>query len=101
MSFSTADLFDANEGKVQVALPMFQSYGLKKSFFGQIYSIKCFEDNTPVGETLRTMNGRGKVLVIDGGGSLRCALVGDLLADAAIKNESPKDELIVKSCVIV
>lgn len=85
--FATADLYDANEGKVHVALPLFQSYGLKKKFFGQIYTIKCFEDNTPVGETLRNENGKGKVLVIDGGGSLRCALVGDLIATAAIKNE--------------
>lgn len=87
MSFSTADLYDANEGKVHVALPLFHSYGQKKQFSGQIYTIKCFEDNTPVGETLRNENGKGKVLVIDGEGSLRCALLGDLLAAAAIKNE--------------
>ena len=97
MSFSTADLFDANEGKVSVAHPVFQSYGLKKQFYGQIYTIKCFEDNTPVGETLRNVNGKGKVLVIDGGGSLRCALVGDLLAAAAIKNEW--EGIIVHGCI--
>jgi regulator of ribonuclease activity A len=87
MSFATADLYDAHEGKVQVAYPLFQSFGMNKKFNGQIVTIKCFEDNTPVGETLRNENGQGKVLVIDGGGSLRCALVGDLLAAAAIKND--------------
>jgi len=95
--FATADLYDANEGKVHVAIPLFQSYGLKKKFSGQIYTIKCFEDNTPVGDTLRNENGKGKVLVIDGGGSLRCALVGDLLATAAIKNEW--EGIIVFGCI--
>jgi regulator of ribonuclease activity A len=97
MSFSTADLYDANEGKVHIALPIFQSYGLKKKFSGQIYTVKCFEDNTPVGEVLRNENGKGKVLVIDGGGSLRCALVGDLIATAAIKNEW--EGIIVFGCI--
>ncbi len=97
MSISTADLFDANEGKVSVALPIFQSYGLKKQFFGEIYTVKCFEDNTPVGETLRKINGRGKVLVVDGEGSLRCALLGDMLAEAAIKNEW--EGIIINGCV--
>ncbi|HMV14831.1 MAG: ribonuclease E activity regulator RraA [Chitinophagales bacterium] len=97
MSFSTADLYDANEGKVHVAMSIFQNYGLKKQFHGQIYTIKCFEDNTPVGETLRNENGKGKVLVIDGGASLRCALVGDLIAAAAIKNEW--EGIIVNGCI--
>lgn len=97
MDFTTADLYDANEGKVQIAQPVFLSFGLKKKFYGQIYTVKCFEDNTPVGETLRNENGKGKVLVIDGGGSLRCALVGDLLAAAAIKNEW--NGIIVFGCI--
>ncbi len=97
MDFTTADLYDANEGKVQVAEPLFLSFGLKKRFYGQIYTIKCFEDNTPVGNTLRNDHGKGKVLVIDGGGSLKCALVGDLLAEAAIKNEW--NGIIVFGCI--
>jgi regulator of ribonuclease activity A len=97
MSFATADLYDANEGKVQVAYPLFQSYGLKKKFSGQIVTIKCYEDNTPVGETLRNENGKGKVLVVDGGGSLRCALVGDLIAAAAIKNEW--EGILIYGCI--
>lgn len=87
MSFQTADLYDANEGKVNVCLPLFQSYGSIYKFYGKIVTIKCYEDNTLVGDTLRNENGKGKVLVIDGGGSLRCALVGDMIAAAAVKNE--------------
>lgn len=97
MHFQTADLYDAHEGKVQVCLPMFQSYGAKKQFHGSIVTIKCHEDNTLVGDTLRSENGVGKVLVIDGGGSLRCALVGDLIAEAAIKNGW--EGIIVYGCI--
>lgn len=97
MSFQTADLYDAYEGKVSIAYPLFQSFGLKKRFHGSIVTIKCHEDNTLVGDTLRKENGKGKVLVIDGGGSLRCALVGDLIAEAAIKNEW--EGMIVFGCI--
>jgi len=97
MSFQTADLYDANEGKVNVCLPLFQSYGAKNKFYGQIVTLKCHEDNTLVGDTLRNENGQGKVLVIDGGGSLRCALVGDLIAAAAVKNEW--EGIIVFGCI--
>lgn len=97
MSFQTADLYDANEGKVEVCYPLFQSYGAKKKFSGEIVTIKCHEDNTLVGDTLRQENGKGKVLVIDGGGSLRCALVGDLIAAAAVKNEW--EGIIVYGCI--
>lgn len=97
MSFQTADLYDANEGKVNVCLPLFQSYGNKSKFHGQIVTIKCHEDNTLVGDTLRNENGKGKVLVIDGGGSLRCALVGDMIAAAAVKNEW--SGIIVFGCI--
>lgn len=97
MSFATADLYDANEGKVQVALPLFQAYGKKSQFYGQIVTLKCHEDNTLVGNILRQENGKGKVLVIDGGGSLRCALVGDLIAAAAVKNEW--EGIIVFGCI--
>lgn len=97
MSFSTADLYDANEGKVHVALPLFQNYGLKKQFSGQIFTVKCFEDNTPVADALRNINGKGKVLVVDGEGSLRCALLGDLLAAAAIKNEW--EGIVINGCI--
>lgn len=86
MSLATADLCDAHEGKVHVAAPIFRSYGGKASFHGRIATLKLFEDNGLVRQTLDTP-GDGRVLVIDGGGSLRCALLGDQLAALAVKND--------------
>lgn len=85
MSFQTADLCDAHEGSVSVVEPMFRSYGGRAAFSGQISTIKCFEDNSLVREALG-QPGAGRVLVVDGGGSLRCALVGDQLAALGQKN---------------
>lgn len=89
MTFKTPDLcdeFEAELGKtVRVVAPMFQPYGASTSFSGEIVTLKIFEDNSLVREAFAE-NGKGKVLVIDGGGSLRCALVGDQLAILAQKN---------------
>ncbi|HJV06274.1 ribonuclease E activity regulator RraA [Paludibacterium denitrificans] len=85
MTFLTTDLYDANEGKVDVVEPMFQLYGSHPRFSGQIVTLKLFEDNTLVRETLAEP-GQGKVLVVDGGGSKRCALVGDQIGELAVKN---------------
>jgi regulator of ribonuclease activity A len=89
MSFKTPDLCDEFETElgtsIRVAAPMFQRYGARPSFSGQIVTLKVFEDNSLVREAF-AQNGKGKVLVIDGGGSLRCALVGDQLAILAHKN---------------
>ena len=89
MSFKTPDLcdqFEADLGKtVRVVTPMFQRYGGRAAFCGEIVTLKIFEDNTLVREIFNE-DGSGKVLVIDGGGSLRCALVGDQLAILAQKN---------------
>lgn len=85
MQIQTAELCDANEGKVRVVQPMFRSFGGKSSFGGPITTLKVFEDNSLVRSTLET-TGNGRVLVVDGGGSMRCALVGDQLAVLAINN---------------
>ena len=89
MSFKTPDLCDAFEGElgksVRVVAPMFKPYGARQAFSGQIVTLKLFEDNSLV-RTLFSEEGKGKVLVIDGGGSMRCALVGDQLAALAQKN---------------
>ena len=89
MSFKTPDLcdqFEAELGKtVRVVAPMFQRYGGRTAFCGEIVTLKIFEDNTLVREIFNE-NGQGKVLVVDGGGSLRCALVGDQLAILALMN---------------
>jgi len=89
MSFKTPDLcdeFESELGKtVRVVAPMFQRYGGRTSFSGEIVTLKIFEDNSLVRAAFAE-DGTGKVLVIDGGGSLRCALVGDQLAILAKKN---------------
>ena len=86
MTFLTTDLCDANEDKVRVVEPMFNSFGGRDRFFGRIATLKLFEDNTLVRKTLESP-GNKRVLVIDGGGSLRRALVGDQLAALAVKND--------------
>lgn len=80
----TPDLCDANPD-LGVLEPMLSSYGGRAAFGGQIVTVKCFEDNSLVKERLGKP-GHGKVLVVDGGGSLRRALLGDLIAASAAKN---------------
>jgi len=92
--FVTCDLLDANP-ESQVCLPniegkSFYSFGAKDRFCGEIVTVKCFEDNSRVKALLNSngkdTDGNGKVLVVDGGGSMRCALLGDMIAQAAIDN---------------
>ncbi|MDD5249192.1 MAG: ribonuclease E activity regulator RraA [Rhodocyclaceae bacterium] len=85
MEFLTTDLCDAHEGKVRVVAPMFRSYGGRQACCGPIATLKLYEDNGLVRKALES-RGEGRVLVIDGGGSLRCALVGDQLAALGVKN---------------
>ncbi|HEV2084416.1 MAG TPA: ribonuclease E activity regulator RraA [Gemmatimonadales bacterium] len=96
MEFTTADLCDAFPGLVQVAQPLFREYGGVEKFAGPIETLRVHEDNTLVRETLETP-GRGRVLVVDGGGSLRCALVGGRLAGLAQSNGW--SGVIVNGCV--
>lgn len=100
MSVQTADLCDQYEAElgttVRVVAPMFRSYGGRPAFAGQIVTLKLFEDNSLVREALGE-DGRGKVLVVDGGGSLRCALVGDQLAVLARKNGW--EGIVVYGCI--
>ena len=96
MSFLTTDLYDANEGKVAVLQPMLKSYGGKPRFAGQIVTLKLYEDNTLVREVLGEA-GAGKVLVVDGGGSLRCALLGDQIAELAVKNQW--EGVVIYGCI--
>ena len=79
------DLCDKFGDAVQVVAPLFRNYGGRKSFGGEIVTLKCHEDNSLVA-TQAEENGRGKVLVVDGGGSMRCALMGDNLAARALEN---------------
>lgn len=85
MHYITPDLCDAYPERVQVVEPMFSNFGGRDSFGGEIVTLKCFEDNSLVREQAE-QPGHGKVLVVDGGGSLRCALLGDMIAEKAAKN---------------
>ncbi|MCX7148544.1 MAG: ribonuclease E activity regulator RraA [Rhodocyclales bacterium] len=85
MDLLTADLCDTHEGPVRVVEPMFSSFGGRTAFHGRIATLKLFEDNSLVRQALESP-GEGRVLVIDGGGSLRRALVGDQLAALGVAN---------------
>lgn len=84
MSFQTADLHDEYGEKFQLAEPIFRFWGQKKSFSGPICTVRVFEDNVLVKKALQEIP-EGSVLVVDGGASLKCALMGDNLADIAVK----------------
>ncbi|WP_018411234.1 ribonuclease E activity regulator RraA [Methyloversatilis thermotolerans] len=86
MDISTADLCDQFESDVRICAPMFRSFGGRKAFAGRITTLKLFEDNGLVRKALEAP-GQGKVLVIDGGASMRRALVGDQIAALAAKND--------------
>lgn len=85
MTDSTCDLYDTLGSSVRVLPPLFQDFGGRSRFDGVVVTVRCFEDNSRVKEVLATP-GRGKVLVVDGGGSQRCALMGDLIAKGAVDN---------------
>jgi regulator of ribonuclease activity A len=85
----TCDLCDAHKadtsGAFRVLPPVFQAYGGRAAFAGPVVTVKCHEDNTSV-KALSETPGQGRVLVVDGGGSLRHALVGGNIAAAAARN---------------
>ncbi len=68
-----------------MAEPLLADFGGIVAFHGAISTVQCFEDNTLVRAAFEA-KGNGRVLVVDGGGSLRCALIGDLLAALAEEN---------------
>ena len=87
--FSTCDFCDVHKadmsGAFRVLPPVFQSYGGKPVFAGPVTTVKCHEDNSPVKAAVESP-GEGRVLVVDGGGSLRRALVGGNIGAAAARN---------------
>ena len=87
MSFTTAALCDSysNQDHFQIAESLFMSFGGNSTFSGQITTLKTFEDNVLIKEILEEKV-ENRVLVIDGGGSHRCALIDANLAKLAIKN---------------
>ncbi len=85
MRILTADLCDLAESEVNVAKPIFASFGGKSSCGGEILTVSVFEDNSVVSDVLAT-DGGGRVLVVDGGGSTRVALFGGNMALRALEN---------------
>ncbi len=96
MEYNTSALCDIYLDQVDVVEPMFSNFGGSASFAGQITTIKCFEDNGLIRETLE-QDGVGRVLLIDGGGSLRRALIDAELAALAEENEW--EGIVVYGCV--
>lgn len=85
LKISTPDLCDEHDTALKVLSPIFNSYGGQAAFCGAVVTIKCHEDNSLVKDQAATL-GHGRVLVVDGGGSLRRALLGDMIATNALKN---------------
>jgi len=88
-AFATCDLCDLHKndcsGRFRVLPPVFRDFGGIGSFSGPVSTVKCFEDNSLVKAAVDSP-GQGRVLVVDGGASLRCALLGGNLGAAAARN---------------
>lgn len=88
-SFATCDLCDAHEedqsGAFRVLPPVFRDFGAAGAFAGRVATVRCIEDNSRVREAVNSP-GEGRVLVVDGGASVRRALLGGNLALAAARN---------------
>ncbi|PSW04891.1 ribonuclease E activity regulator RraA [Photobacterium lipolyticum] len=96
MEYNTSELCDIYLEQVDVVEPMFSSYGGRSSFGGQVSTVKCFEDNALIRSVLE-QSGIGRILLIDGGGSLRRALIDADIAQLAADNGW--EGLIVYGCV--
>ncbi len=87
--FAVCDLCDAHEsdtsGAFRVLPPVFRDFGAAARFTGPVATLRCIEDNSRIREAVNSP-GEGRVLVVEGGGSVRRALVGGNLARAAAKN---------------
>lgn len=93
--FAVADLSDAHP-ECPILAPGLHDFGGRARFAGPIRTLKVFEDNALVRSTLESA-GNGAVLVVDGGGSLRCALVGGMLGELALRNGW--SGIVVHGCV--
>lgn len=97
MEIQTADLCDQFIDRIKVANSLaFKSYGKKKNFYGEIVTIQCYENNPLVRKALEK-DGMNKVLIVDGGASLRCALMGDNIGALAVKNKW--NGVIINGCI--
>lgn len=95
-NFKTADLCDDHASSVQVCHLEFQSFGKRKRFYGKIETVDVYEDNVLFEEALNAVPA-GSVIVVNGGGSKNCALMGDRLAGIAASRELAG--IIINGCV--
>ena len=85
MQFTTADLCDEYGDAVRILEPLFRDFGFRKSFSGPVTTVDAPDDNSLVAAAVEE-TGLGRVLIVDGGGSLECALLGDRLAFRAYQH---------------
>jgi len=85
VNFKTADLCDENEGRVQVVYPGLMNFGGNARFYGEMVTISARGDFSRVREQVNAA-GNGKVLVVDNNAAMHCAMLGDILAAAAVEN---------------
>src|SRR5690349_18196904 len=81
----TSDLVDQHGPRAAVCLVQLRQYGGVRAFSGPISTVRCFEDNVLLKQQISTP-GEGRVLAVDAGGSLRCALVGDMIAGLGVEH---------------
>lgn len=90
------DLYDLYPDQLQLAAPIFNDYGAKSIFYGEIVTVSCFNDNSKVKELVATQ-GTGKVMVVEGKASLTNALLGDMLAEKAVENGW--EGIVINGCI--
>lgn len=86
MKYDTSQLCDIYQEEVNVVEPLLSNFGGRTSFSGQIVTVKCFEDNGIIYDLLEEQ-GEGRILLVDGGGSVRKVLIDAELAKFAMKNQ--------------
>ncbi|OIQ00648.1 MAG: ribonuclease activity regulator protein RraA [Zetaproteobacteria bacterium CG2_30_46_52] len=94
--FKTTDLYDEYLEELQVAAPIFRDFGGKKSFCGQIVTLKAVDDNSFLKASFE-QDGSGKVLVVDASASMRCAMMGDVIA--ALGASNGWQGIIINGCI--
>jgi regulator of ribonuclease activity A len=83
--FATADLYDEYGDALRSCDLQFRQYGGRQRFSGRVVTVRCYQDNVLL-KSVVSEPGNGQVLVVDGGGSLHCALLGDMIAGIALDN---------------
>ena len=94
--FKTTDLYDEYLEELQIAAPIFRDFGGRSCFSGEIATLKALEDNTFIKAAFET-DGHGKVLVVDGAGSMRCAMIGDVMA--ALGASNGWEGIVINGCI--